>query len=41
MSLYMFQALNVHLQEDALYTCSIWYCYSLQEFVWPMGAEFE
>jgi len=25
MSLYMFRALNAHLQEDTLYTCSIWY----------------
>jgi len=30
---YMFRALNAHLQEDALYTCSIWYCHSLREFV--------
>jgi len=33
MSLYMFRALNTHLQEDTLYTCSIWYCHSLREFV--------
>jgi hypothetical protein len=33
MSLYMFRALNAHLQEDKLYTCSIWYCHSLREFV--------
>ena len=33
MSLYMFRALNAHLQEDTLYTCSIWYCHSLREFV--------
>jgi len=33
MSLYMFQALNAHLQENTLYTCSIWYCHSLREFV--------
>jgi hypothetical protein len=33
MSLYMFRALNVHLQEDTLYTCSMWYCHSLREFV--------
>jgi len=33
MSLYMFQALNAHLQEDTLCTCSIWYCHSLWEFV--------
>ena len=26
MSLYIFRALNAHLQEDTLYTCSIWYC---------------
>jgi len=25
MSLYMIRALNAHLQEDTLYTCSIWY----------------
>ena len=33
MSLYMFRALNAHLQEDKLYTCSIWYFHSLREFV--------
>jgi len=33
MSLYMFRGLNAHLQEDTLYTCSIWYCHSLREFV--------
>jgi len=33
MSLYMFRALNAHHQEDTLYTCSIWYCHSLLEFV--------
>ena len=33
MLLYMFRVLNAHLQEDTLYTCSIWYCHSLQEFV--------
>jgi hypothetical protein len=33
MSLYMFRALNAHLQEDTLDTCSIWYCHSLREFV--------
>ena len=33
MSLYMFRALNAHLQEDTLYTCSVWYCQSLREFV--------
>jgi hypothetical protein len=31
MSLYMFRALNAHLQEDTLYTCSIWYCHFLRE----------
>jgi len=35
MSLYMFRALNAHLQEDTLYTCSVWYCHSLREFVVP------
>jgi len=29
----MFRALNAHLQEDKLYTCSIWYCHSLRDFV--------
>ena len=33
MSLYMFRALNAHLQEDTLYTCSIWYRHSLIDFV--------
>ena len=33
MSLYMFRALNAHLQGDTLYTCIIWYCHSLREFV--------
>jgi len=33
MSLYMFRDLNVHLQEDTLYTSSIWYCHSLRDFV--------
>ena len=33
MSLYMFRGLNAHLQEYILYTCSIWYCHSLREFV--------
>jgi len=37
MSLYMFRALNAHLQEDTPYTCSIWYCHSLRE--WPVGAQ--
>jgi len=29
----MFRALNAHIQEDTLYTCSTWYCHSLREFV--------
>jgi len=29
----MFRAKSAHLQEDTLYTCSIWYCHSLWEFV--------
>ena len=29
----MFRALSAHLQEDKLYTYSIWYCHSLGEFV--------
>ena len=33
MSLYVFRALNAHLQEDTMYTCSIWYCHTLREFV--------
>jgi len=33
MFLYMIRGLNAHLQEDTLYTCSIWYCHSLWEFV--------
>ena len=33
MSLYVFRGLNVHLQEDTLCTCSIWYCHLLREFV--------
>jgi len=33
MSLYMFRALNALLQEGTPYTCSIWYCHSLREFV--------
>ena len=33
MSFYMFRTLNAHLQEDTVYTCSIWYCHSLREFV--------
>jgi hypothetical protein len=31
--LYMFRAINAHLQEVTLYTCSIWYRHSLREFV--------
>jgi len=31
--LYMFRAINAHLQEDTFYTCSIWYCHSLWEFM--------
>jgi len=31
--LYMFRAINVHLQENTLYICSIWYCHSLRELV--------
>jgi len=33
MSLCMFRALNAHLEDDTLYTCRIWYCHSLREFV--------
>jgi len=33
MYLYMFRALNAHLQEVTLYTRSIWYRHSLREFV--------
>jgi len=33
MSCYMFQALNAYLWKDTLYTCSIWYCHSLREFM--------
>jgi hypothetical protein len=29
----MFRAINAHLQEDTLYTRSIWYCHFLREFV--------
>jgi len=29
----MFRAINAHLQEDELYTCRIWYCHSLREFM--------
>jgi len=31
--LYMFRAINTHLQEDTLHTCSIWYCHSLRELM--------
>jgi hypothetical protein len=31
--LYMFQAINAHLQEVTLYTCSIWYRHSLRAVV--------
>ena len=27
----MFRALNAHLQEGTLYTCSVWNCHSLRE----------
>ena len=36
MSLYMFRALSAHLQEDKLYTCSMWYCYSVNSSWWPV-----
>ena len=39
MSLYMFRALNGHLQEDTLYTCSIWYCHSVNSSWLPVGAQ--
>jgi hypothetical protein len=39
MSLYMFRALNAHLQEDTLYTCSIWYCHFVNSSWWPVGAQ--
>jgi len=29
----MFRAINAHLQEDTLYTCSVWYCHSLREYM--------
>ena len=37
--LYMFRAINAHLQEVTLYTCSIWYCtVNLYERSWwPVG----
>jgi hypothetical protein len=41
MSLYMFRALNAHLQEDTLFTCSTWYCHSVNSSWWPVGALFE
>jgi len=31
--LYMFRAINAHLQEVTLYSCSIWYCHSLRAIV--------
>jgi len=31
--LYMFRAINVHLQEVTLCTCSIWYCHTLRELM--------
>ena len=31
--LYMFRAINAHLQEVTLYTCSIWYRHSLRAVV--------
>jgi hypothetical protein len=39
MSLYMFRALNAHLQEDTLYTCSIWYCHSVNSIICCMYTE--
>jgi len=33
----MFRAINAHLQEDTLSTCSIWYCHSLREFMVTSG----
>jgi len=38
MPLYMFRALNAHLQEDTLYTCSIWYSHSVNSLWWPVSA---
>jgi len=29
----MFRTTNAHLQEDTLYTCSIWYCHSANRWV--------
>ena len=43
MSLYVFQALNAHLQEDTLYTCSTWYCRSFSGLgvaCWPLVPKF-
>ena len=40
MLLYMFRALNARLQEDTLYTYSIWYCHSVNSSWWPVGAVF-
>jgi len=34
----MFRAINAHLQEDTLYTCSIWYCHISW---WPVGTQLE
>jgi hypothetical protein len=31
--LYMFRAINAHIQEVTLYTCIIWYCHSLRAVV--------
>jgi len=31
--LYIFRAINSHLQEDTLYTCRICYCHSLRELI--------
>ena len=31
--LYTFRAINAHLQEVTMYTCSIWYCHSLRAIV--------
>ena len=41
MSLYMFRTLNAHLQEDTLFTCSIWYCHSVNSSWWHVCAQFE
>jgi len=45
MSLYMFRALNAHIQEDALYTCSIYVARSTvtlyESSWWHVGAQFE